>query len=60
MRYTDASRRLAELRASGIQNQSAEQILGKLHNDVRELNDRRENIERIITEREMHLEKLQS
>lgn len=60
MRYNDASRRLAELRASGIQNQSAEQILGKLQSDVRELNDRRENIERIITEREMHLEKLQS
>jgi intraflagellar transport protein 81 len=60
MKYTDSSRRLAELRSSGVQTQSAEQILSKLHTDVKELNDRREHIERIITEREMHLEKLQS
>lgn len=59
MRYTDASRRLSELKTSGIQSQSAEQILTKLSQDVRELSDRRENVERIIAEREMHLEKLQ-
>lgn len=60
MRYSDASRRLQELKSSGIQSQSAEQILSKLSQDVKELQDRRDGIERVIAEREMHLEKLQS
>eukprot|EP01033_Poteriospumella_lacustris_P004485 gene4485-3204_t len=60
MRYSDASRRLQELKSSGIQSQSAEQILTKLSHDVKELQDRRDGIERVIAEREMHLEKLQS
>ena len=60
LRFSDATKRLAELKKSGAQNQSAEQILSKLHQDVKELNDRRENVDRIISEREIHLEKLQS
>lgn len=60
MRYTDANRRFQELKSSGIQSQSAEQILTKLSQDVRELNDRREHVESVIAEREVHLEKLQS
>jgi intraflagellar transport protein 81 len=60
MRYNDAARRLQELKSSGIQSQSAEQIVNKLSQDVKELTDRRETIERVITERELHLEKLQS
>lgn len=60
LRFSDASKRLAEMKKSGIRNQTAEQILGKLQQDVRELNDRRENVERIMSERESHLEKLKS
>eukprot|EP01035_Chromulina_nebulosa_P003959 gene3959-5405_t len=48
----------ADLRFSD--NQSAEQILNKLHQDVRELNEKRESVEKVMHEREMHLEKLQS
>jgi intraflagellar transport protein 81 len=60
MRYQEVNKSFAELKNSGIQNQSAEQILAKLNNDVHELNHRREMIERIVSERELHLEKLQS
>lgn len=60
LHFSDANRRVNELKASGIVNQNAQQILEKLNNDVRELNDRRDNLERILTEREMHLEKLTS
>lgn len=49
MRFSDANRRLMELKSSGIQTQTAEQILNKLNADVKELNDRRENVERIIS-----------
>lgn len=58
--FQDSNRRYQELKTSGIQSQTAEQILYKLQQDVKELTDRKENIERIITEREIHLEKLQS
>jgi DNA repair exonuclease SbcCD ATPase subunit len=60
LRYSDASKRLAEMKNSGVRSQTAEQILAKLQQDVRELNDRKDNVERIIMERESHLEKLQS
>ena len=58
MRFSDASKRLNEMKSSGIRNQTAEQILQKLQLDVKELNDRRENVERIMSEREQHLDKL--
>jgi intraflagellar transport protein 81 len=60
LRFSDASKRLNEMKNSGVRSQSAEQILGKLQQDVKELNDRKDNIERISMERESHLEKLQS
>lgn len=59
MRFNDASKRLAEMRNSGLQSQSAEQLLAKLQRDVRELSDRRETLELAIGERESHWEKLQ-
>lgn len=60
MRYQEVNKRYSELKSSGIQNQSAEQILSKLQADVTELNNRREMVEKIMSERELHLEKLQS
>ena len=60
MRFSDASKRLSEMRNSGLQSQSAEQLLAKLQRDVRELADRRETLESAINERETHLEKLHS
>ena len=60
MRFSEASRRFSELKQSGIQTQSAEQILNKLQNDVRELSERRESVDRSIADRQAHLEKLQS
>lgn len=60
LRFSDANKRLAELKNSGVRNQTAEQILNKLQQDVKELNDRKDSVERIIMERESHLEKLQS
>lgn len=60
LRFSDATKRFSELKRSGAQTQSAEQILSKLQSDVKELNDRRENVDRILAERALHLEKLQS
>jgi intraflagellar transport protein 81 len=60
LRFADASRRLTDLKSSGVQSQSAEQILNKLHQDVKDLNEKREIIDKTIGEREAHLEKLQS
>lgn len=58
LRLTDAKKRLNEMRSSGLQNQSADQLLGKLQKDVKDLQARREQLEINMTEREMHLEKL--
>lgn len=60
LRFNDASKRLAELKSSGVQTQSAEQILNKLQQDVKLLSSKRENLEKAISEREAQLEKLQS
>ncbi len=60
MRFGDSQKRLSDVRSSGTQNQTAEQLLTKLHKDVRDLQDRRETLESAVVEREMHLEKLQS
>jgi intraflagellar transport protein 81 len=59
MRFGDSQKRLGDLRSAGTQSQSAEQLLGKLVRDVRELQDRRETLEGAVVEREMHMEKLQ-
>jgi intraflagellar transport protein 81 len=59
MRLSDATRRLKDLKSSGIQSMSSEQLLVKLQKDVKDLNDRREQLDISLAEREMHLEKLQ-
>jgi intraflagellar transport protein 81 len=58
--YSDAAKRLNEARSNGSQNQSAEEILMKLHKEVKDLSVRRENIESSIIDRGSYLEKLQS
>ena len=60
LRYNDAAKRFSELKNSGIQNQSAEQLFVKLQKDVKDLNERKENLEVKLLERENHYEKLQS
>jgi len=60
LRFSDAAKRLADLKRSTSKTQTAEQILAKLSADVKELHDRRESLENTIADREMHLEKLQS
>jgi chromosome segregation ATPase len=59
-RLADTNRRLSELRGSGSQTQTAEQLLTKLQKDVREIADRKEGLEISIADREIHLEKLHS
>ena len=59
-RLAETNRRLSDLRGSGAQSQTAEQLLTKLQKDVRELADRREMLETSIADREIHLEKLHS
>ena len=60
VRLAETNRRLSDLRGSGVQSQTAEQLLAKLQKDVRELADRREVLETSIADREIHLEKLHS
>ena len=60
LRYNDANKRLIEIKNSGIKTNTAEQILNKLQSDVKELNDRKDNVDKIILERETYLEKLQN
>ena len=60
LRFSDAAKRLSELKKNSIRNQSAEQILSKLQNDVKELNERKDQLDNTINEKEIHLEKLQS
>lgn len=59
-RFSDASRRLADTKTSGVQNMSAEQLLTNLQKEVRELTGKRETFENAIFERQAHLDKLQS
>ena len=44
LRYNDANKRLHELRNSGVQGQSAQQIVTKLQDDIRSLKDRFDNV----------------
>lgn len=59
MRLSESSKRLSEMKSSGIQTQSAEQLLSKLQRDVRDLSDKKEALENNVSEREAHLSKLQ-
>ncbi len=57
-RYAEVSRRLVGLKSSGVQTQSAEQLLTKLQRDVRELVERRDAVETSLADREGLLDKL--
>ena len=59
-RLVETNRRLSELKNNGAQSQSAEQLLQQLQKDVRELAERKDNVENLIRDREIHLEKLYS
>lgn len=60
MRFNDAQKRLHDLKNSGVLQQSAEFILSKLQSDVKELLDRKEHLDNLLSEREQHLERLSS
>lgn len=52
-------RRLGETRKQGIQSQSAEQLLAKLHAEVQEQSERKRQLDQQIDDRIRHLEKIQ-
>jgi intraflagellar transport protein 81 len=58
VRTSETAHKLAEMRNSGVLTQSAEELLTKLQNEVRGLNERRDAQESQLAEKEMHLEKL--
>lgn len=58
-RFQDAVQRLSEIRNSGTQNQSAEQLLSKLHDTVKDLSAKKDDVEKNNNDRTIHLEKLQ-
>jgi intraflagellar transport protein 81 len=60
MRFTEASKRLAETRNSGAQTMSAEQLLANLQKEVKDLTGKREAVDGVIFDRQTHLDKLQS
>jgi len=60
LRLSDATKRLNDMRNSGMQTLSAEQLLSKLQSDVKELNDKRDNYETLLQDRQQHLDKLQN
>lgn len=60
VRLNDARRRLSDVKSSSLSTQSPEAIYDKLSKDVRELSEKKENWEIIVTEKEVHLEKLLS
>lgn len=57
-KYSEISKRHAETKKQGIHNQSADDLLAKLQTDVKELSDKKENFENMLSERSTHLEKL--
>jgi intraflagellar transport protein 81 len=57
-RFIEISKRHAETRKQGIHNQSADELLIKLQNDVKELSDRKDILENTLAERTSHIEKL--
>ena len=59
-RLTDARKRLQEMKSNGLNNLNANELLNKLNKDVKEINNKREQLEIQLTEREMFLEKLSS
>eukprot|EP00607_Mallomonas_marina_P005930 CAMPEP_0182425364 /NCGR_PEP_ID=MMETSP1167-20130531/11775_1 /TAXON_ID=2988 /ORGANISM="Mallomonas Sp, Strain CCMP3275" /LENGTH=679 /DNA_ID=CAMNT_0024606011 /DNA_START=12 /DNA_END=2051 /DNA_ORIENTATION=- len=59
-RVKDATRRFQDVRSSGSQSQSAEQLLSSLQKQVREQNDIKERLDSILNERISHYERIQS
>ena len=58
-KLVESTKKLSEMRQSGIGNQTAEQLLAKLQKDVKEIQDRHDNMESALADREQHLNKLQ-
>jgi intraflagellar transport protein 81 len=59
-KLNNASQRLMTVRNSGIQNQSAEQLLSKLQKDVKDLHGKKEAIDSLLSEKLPQLDRLQS
>lgn len=59
-RYNEVNQRLSNMKSSGMQSQTAEQILSKLQKDVKEISEKKDSLENMIMERTSHLDKLQS
>jgi len=58
LRLADANKRFSDIRNSGMQSLSADQLLSKLQKDVQDLNDKRDKLDSTLRERNVHLEKL--
>lgn len=54
-----APRRLNETKSQGVYSQSAEELLNKLQNEVREMSHRKDSVESTLTQRLGYMEKLQ-
>jgi intraflagellar transport protein 81 len=57
-RYNEIGKRLSEAKNSGVQKQSAEQLLSKLQRDVKEVVDRKDAVETQLQEKQHMFEKL--
>jgi hypothetical protein len=53
------NRRLSETRKQGVQSQSAEQLLAKLHAEVQDQSERKRGLDQQLDDRIRYLEKLQ-
>lgn len=58
MRFVATQKRLNDLKHGGTENKTAHELLGQVHADVRDMQNRRETLEGAVVERELHLEKL--
>lgn len=57
-RFNEATRRANETKSQGIYSQSAEELLSKLQNDVRELMTRNDSLENSVSQRMTYFEKM--
>jgi intraflagellar transport protein 81 len=57
-RFNDATRRANETKSQGIYSQSAEELLTKLQQDVRELMNRNDSLENSVSQRMNYFEKM--
>jgi hypothetical protein len=56
----EAGQRLAKINGNGNQNKSPEQLLTQLQKDVKDLFDRKQLLEQLVSEKQIVLDKLQS